>query len=541
MRGQFTFAAIAVALVLAADSGSGSGEASSGSEYSSGSGAVESGGSGVIEASSGVLESASGSTIGSGVIEPSSGSVEPPSPPASPVPPTPPPTPPNPPPPPTDTAIAIEAAQLAPPAFTLKAAPLGGSTLLVDGASPLAALRLPIMIRIAVGRPQQEDLVVKRAVPLHPDRHNKSSYALETSTDGRFTLHLGSPLRYNHVPGEALRHVERQRSLGTQFIIHRGGGDDADSHLFDARILGPDAPHLHADGGVDTRGNTLELQYDNITANGYIMLHDGIRSRALSTALSAAIRGWAAFSFEPHMFAAPAVAIRMYAAPKAQHPGGLKLSRGGSSAQDDIPQVGQAGASVTPPPLRALVGVLDPSNGYGYWTNVSEDGSGWVAKLRLSEFPKRRDDLSHGGMPYSYNDDAAATQPTAHRAYWDGGEKLTASERLAFGLGEVGELYGSPLYARYTRTSELGLSPETMRRVKVRASAEALAEEALGGEKAEAEGVAGWPRWPSLPDEEEGGDEAEEGEIFVYIDYDLYSEVWHEPTGDWKPFPAGYR
>ena len=28
---------------------------------------------------------------------------------------------------------------------------------------------------------------------------------------------------------------------------------------------------------------------------------------------------------------------------------------------------------------------------------------------------------------------------------------------------------------------------------------------------------------------------------FVYIDYDLYSDVWHEPTGDWKPFPAGYR
>ena len=62
----------------------------------------------------------------------------------------------------------------------------------------------------------------------------------------------------------------------------------------------------------------------------------------------------------------------------------------------------------------------------------------------------------------------------------------------------------------------------------------------MGGEKAEAEGVAGWPRWPSLPDEEEeGGDEEEE--IFVYIDYDLYSDVWHEPTGDWKPFPAGYR
>ena len=373
------------------------------------------------------------------------------------------------------------------------------------------------MIRIAVGRPQQEDLVVKRAVPLHPDRHNKSSYALDTSTDGRFTLHLGSPLRYNHVPGEALRHVERQRSLGTQFIIHRGGGDDADSHLFDARILGPDAPHLHADGGVDTRGNTLELQYDNITANGYIMLHDGIRSRALSTALSAAIRGvgrlllraahvCGARCGDTHVCGTEGTASRWVEAESRREP-----------AQDDIPQVGQAGASVTPPPLRALVGVLDPSNGYGYWTNVSEDGSGWVAKLRLSEFPRRRDDLSHGGMPYTANDDAAATQPTAHRAYWDGGEKLTASERLAFGLGEVGELYGSPLYARYTRTSELGLSPETMRRVKVRASAEALAEEALGGEKAEAEGVAGWPRWPSLPDEEEeGGDEEEEGEIRLH-------------------------
>ena len=120
MRGQFTFAAIAVALVLAADSGSGSGEASSGSEYSSGSGAVESGGSGVIEASSAWRVLLAAQQSGSGAIEPSSGSVEPPSPPASPVPPTPPPSPPNPPPPPTDTAIAIEAAQLAPPAFTLK-------------------------------------------------------------------------------------------------------------------------------------------------------------------------------------------------------------------------------------------------------------------------------------------------------------------------------------------------------------------------------------------------------------------------------------
>lgn len=310
-------------------SGSGSGEVGS-AELGSGSGEE---GSADLGSGSGESGDAGGSgVVGSGDY----GSAENPSPPSAP-PPSAPPL------PPTAAALAIEAADFAPPAFTIASAPANSGKLLVDAASPLAAVHVPYMIRICVGRPQQEDLVVSGIEALHGNYSTRDS-AFPTASDGRFALHLASPTLFAHVPGEALRHVQRQAVLSTTFPIHAG----ASSHLFDATILGPDAPHLHADGA----SSSLELQLANITSRGYATLHDPTAGPATIAAATAAVRGWASFGFAPAVISAASVAIRLFGVRKPAHwparatdAAIVPLSRGGASAQDDAPPV--VGAQTT--------------------------------------------------------------------------------------------------------------------------------------------------------------------------------------------------
>jgi hypothetical protein len=419
-------------------SGSGSGEASSGSgEASSGSGELSSG-------------------VGSGVIEDSPASPPltdpplPPLPPVQPPPEEPPPTPPSPPPPPSDKAIAVATADASGPAYTIASTPPGASHLLVDGASPLASLHMPFLIRIAVGQAQQEDLVVAGASALH------GVNGTETAADGRFALHLASPSRYAHVPGEALRHISRQAVLGTRFHIYSGGGrgGEAALPLFECRIASADAPHLHDDG------EPVELQLFNLSSRGFRALRESgsASSTDLLRASAAAVRGWASFSFEPAMALAAAVAIRFFRFEKhgrssgrtsggvaggggdAGGGGWMSLTRGGDAAHETSP-------------LRPLVGALDLQASRGYWSNVSESGSGWVSKLRLRSFPRFGQRLRDRG---EFVDDGV---------YWPSTAPLTADERRMLGVGPVGAILngGSRLHARYTLSSELGA--ELSRRV----------------------------------------------------------------------------
>ena len=101
--------------------------------------------------------------------------------------------------------------------------------------------------------------------------------------------------------------------------------------------------------------------------------------------------------------------------------------------------------------------------------------------------------------------------------------------------GLVDTIYDSPLYARYTHTSELGLSTATMQRVHLRADSassaagETRAEPPLpdaGGEAVDTDGDA-WGQWPPL---ESDLDE----DAYVFIDYDVLEDVWYDQTGDWS-------
>ena len=449
--------------------------------------------------------------------------------------------PPSPSPPPLHRTHLIAAADAAPPAYTIASAPAGSARLLVDAASPLAALQAhaPFMVRIGVGRPQQEDVIVTGLSALHGTHTAEGGV---TAADGRFALLLAAPTKFAHVPGEALRHIARQAVLSTRFTVHAGSR----AHLFDARILGPDAPTLDADGEPP-----LSLQLVNITNLGMTTLEHAVHGQAALAAATAAIRGWACFGFEPAVVAASSVAIRLFGVRKSAPltaRGPPLLSRGGPSAQDAAPPtVADLGASAPSPRLRHLAAVLDPATSVGYWSNVSEAGSGWVAKLRLDELPRPPVVDSTAGA-FSYSSATATSSeatglPTSAggrgaswASYWQGAERLTSAERRAFGLGLVAARYGSEQYARYTTTSELGLQRSTMLRMGVDALAatgaapleEPLASRGVSEEDESA--PAGERPWPVSDDEAGAGLAAAEAdaeeEEYVRVEYDMLEDVW---------------
>ena len=380
-----------------------------------------------------------------------------------------------PPPEPSEFLVATDAAHTAGPVFTLSPSASGADTLLVDAASKVAAVPPPFLIRIACGLKQQEDLVVTAADALHG--FNKT---FANAPDGRFAFHLGSPARYAHGVGESLRLVDRQAILRTTFKIYHGEGaldvDGGARRLFDATIVGPDAPHIHSEG------EPLDLQLADITADGMHALrrhHPTLRPgmshahhdygdleahetswdaqqadpsvRALLLAMNAAIRGWAAFGFEPAIFAAATVAIRLISRRGGRHGRG----GGGRSGQAFVLSRGGGALLVPDPkPLRPLAGALDLANSRGYWTNISEAGSGWVAALPLDDFPHAPRGGALGAPQHR------GFGAGSHREAWPAGRPqpmLTAEERQLLGVGPVNDRYGSELYARYTPTSELGV------------------------------------------------------------------------------------
>ena len=400
--------------------------------------------------------------------------------------------PPSPPPQKTIQQRAFIAADEAPAVFTIAQASAGATHLLVDAATPLAQVPAPYLIRIAVGLPQQEDLAVVGTMALH------GSNGTAAAADGRFELTLGEALRFTHAHGEPLRIVDRQAVLRTRFLVYTGGeasqtiDETSSTRLFDAHISGPDAPHLHDDF------QTLDLQLANLSAMGHHALrrHDptvsarlGIAYRhhdygslldhtqqeqlaahhaqPLMLAASAAVKGWAAFGFEPSIVAAATVAIRFTSFRRrsnhghsrgASHGGGGGKGGGGGNGGGGgggDNRMGQltltrGGASLGRPskPLRPLVGAIDLSASRAYFSNVSESGSGWVATMRLADFPRSARPRQGGyGMESNLPDST------------DGGPQppLTAAERSLLGVGPVASRFGSPLYARFTPTSELGM------------------------------------------------------------------------------------
>ena len=267
------------------------------------------------------------------------------------------------------------------PAWVIAPASSGASVLTVDDGDALAALTLPFIVRIGVGSSAQEDLTVTEMWPLHGD-----------GSDGRYSLRFAAPSRYAHVHGERLHHVELPQMLSTRFKVHWQG-----AHLFDAFVRGPDVPHLH--GSTEP----LALITINASAAGLAVLAEPAHRAVAST--SAAIFGWASYSFENASFAAATVAILL-------SPFRGVLSRGR-----------RATAS------RPLVGALDLQRGRGYWSNVTEEQSGWVARLELA------DDLGAAYVPLR--------------------TRLVSAEVQRFGVGPILP-FDSTLYARYTPTSEQG-------------------------------------------------------------------------------------
>ena len=294
-------------------------------------------------------------------------------------------------------STASTAALASPPSVTIARCGGGSTTLVVEEGAPLASLaqHTPFLVRIAIGSPRQEDLAVSHASPVHG-----------TGADGRYELRLAAPTRYAHPAGDHLRYVERQRVLSTRFVIQSDG-----DHLFDAFVRGPAAPHLHDD---DEGGTSLRLE--NMTRVGHALLAGRLHQHRSSvlTLATRAVHGWAAFSYAPDAFAAQAVAVQMSAISRQTVP----LSRGSSRPGEE------GGDSLAP-----LVAVIDLGRQCGYWSNVSEEGSGWVVKLHLH-------DLARG-------------------SYWRAAEELSSSERRLLGVGPIGS-FETPLHARYTRTSEHG-------------------------------------------------------------------------------------
>lgn len=312
----------------------------------------------------------------------------------------------------------MQAAHNAQAAFTIAHASVGDATLLVDSATPLVRVPMPLVIRIAIGLPQQEDLPVVSFSTLH---FSNGTVAAPMSADGRYSLRLGAPTRFAHAAGEPLRVIDRQAILQTRFQIftERPGGSPSGSsavapvvRLFDGYLMGPDAPHLHdEDAPLDLQLSDLSADgmkalgrhdptvrkgrpsyrhhaYGPLSAHDAPLLQSAWQSAApLMLTVSAAVRGWASFAFEPSAFTAANVAIRLR--PVHANVGSanrrLSLSRGGTSLHR--PAL----------PLLPLVGAVDLATGRGYWTNATEGGLGWVASLRLADFPQ----LVRGGARQS--------------------------------------------------------------------------------------------------------------------------------------------
>ena len=287
--------------------------------------------------------------------------------------------------PPVTPSSVVELAALAPPAYVIIAAEKGAVSLTIDGGDLIAAIPLPFVIRIAVGMHGQEDLPVSALAPVHG-----------SAADGRYVIHLARPSRFTHVPGESLRHVEVTRVLGTRFAVHW-----EESHLFDAWLQGPYVPSLHS-------MEPVALITENVSLAGLAALDD-VSGQALRGA-SAAVFGWAAFNMEASLLAAAVVAVRLSplcgALTRGSHRGGTGY-----------------------PPLRPLVGAVLGDR--GFWSNLTEEGRGWVAKIDLEP-----------------SDGSSATGPRL----W---ERLSSREGRWFGLGPI-ERFDDPLYARHTFTSELG-------------------------------------------------------------------------------------
>lgn len=143
------------------------------------------------------------------------------------------------------------------------------------------------------------------------------------------------------------------------------------SRLFDAYVEGPEAPHLH-----DAR--PLVLQLAEPTAEGLEP------ANATLEAASLAVRAWSSFAFLRADFAAPVVTIRLLAAKLGRRP--ISPPPGGLGPWRVEPSNFTRGA--TAQPRLALVGALDLRARYGYWSNVSDIESGWVAKRRLGGFAR---------------------------------------------------------------------------------------------------------------------------------------------------------
>ena len=85
-----------------------------------------------------------------------------------------------------------EAARLIAPAAA------GAPSLSFGGASALATLPAPFLLRLAVGTARQEDLSVAELTPLHG-----------AGADGRYRARLRAPALYSHETGDPARAIDR--------------------------------------------------------------------------------------------------------------------------------------------------------------------------------------------------------------------------------------------------------------------------------------------------------------------------------------------
>ena len=164
-------------------------------------------------------------------------------------------------------------------------------------------------------------------------------------------------------------------------------------------------PHLHSDLPVALTTANASLEGVRILADPASPVHSG----AL-----AAVFGWSSFGFEAATLAAVAVAIRLSPFGAARR----ALSRGSERAQ-------RAGASLPP-----LVGALDLRRHVGYWSNITEEGAGWMAKVTLSD--------ARSGTYWPVSD-----------------SRLASHEQALFRVAPIAT-FESPLYSRPTPTSEIG-------------------------------------------------------------------------------------
>ena len=98
-----------------------------------------------------------------------------------------------------------EAARLIAPAAA------GAPSLSFGGASALATLPAPFLLRLAVGTARQEDLSVAELTPLHG-----------AGADGRYRARLRAPALHSHETGEPARAINATDLLRTRFEIYVG-------------------------------------------------------------------------------------------------------------------------------------------------------------------------------------------------------------------------------------------------------------------------------------------------------------------------------